>query len=59
MDYALGNKRFYDSSLWMDKGTYSIKNTNIKISMEEKLKGIYIASSDILKITKEDIEKVI
>ncbi|MDY5982806.1 MAG: carbohydrate-binding domain-containing protein [Anaeroplasma sp.] len=59
MDYAFDNKRFYDSSLWMDKGTYSIKNTNIKISMEEKLQGIYIASNDILKITKEDIEKVI
>ena len=59
MDYAIDSKRLYDSSLWMDKGTYYIKNTNIKIPMEEKLQGIYIASSDILKITKEDIEKVL
>ena len=59
MDYAIDNKRLYDSSLWMDKGTYYIKNTNIKIPMEEKIQGIYIASSDIRKITKEDIEKVL
>jgi hypothetical protein len=59
MDYAIDNKRLYDSSLSLDKGTYYIKNTNIKIPMEEKLQGIYIASSDILKITKEDIEKVL
>ena len=58
MDYAIDNKRLYDSSLSLDKGTYYIKNTNIKIVMEEELTGIYIASSEIASVKIEDIEKV-
>jgi hypothetical protein len=58
MDYAIDNKRLYDLSLSLDKGTYYIKNTNIKIVMEEELTGIYIASSEIASVKIEDIEKV-
>ena len=59
MDYATSRKRLYDLSFTMHKGTYYIKNTNIKIVMEEELTGIYIASSEIASVKIEDIEKVL